>query len=151
LWEVTTQTQHSGEPILPHSTIATSTQDQIAAMDARTKATWATTSAPHVAKVCFTPASIVAGQRQLALLHQLAQQPASSTNENCAETNDSISCKDGAPRMEFAYDSQHISVNMQSNFSAGGRTMVVTTILQSHWLAADCGEVPPATGLPLGK
>jgi hypothetical protein len=144
LWEVTSDSEHSGTPPIPAEALARMSPEQRAKLEAAMQQSMGPQH--RVAKRCVTQADIDKGFADMEHMGHgnCTQNVASSTSTLRAGT---FSCTgpentSGTYRVE-ARSRESVVANWDVTTSNAGNTMKMKSAMQGKWLGADCGSVKP--------
>ncbi len=144
LWEMTSDSEHSGTPPIPPEALARMSPEQRAKFEAAMQQSMGPRH--RVVKHCVTQADIDKGFEKMENMGhgKCTQNVASSTSTLRAGT---FTCNgpenaSGTYRFE-ARSPESVVANWDVTVSNAGRTMKVKSAMQGKWLGSDCGSVKP--------
>lgn len=144
LWELTSDSEHSGMPPIPPEALAKMSPEQRAKVEAAMKGS---TGPQHrVVKHCVTQQDIDRGFEKMDKMGEgkCTRTVLSSTATvregrfQCSGPRNSS----GAYRFE-ARSPESVVANWNMTMSNGGNTMTMKNNMQGKWLGAECGDVKP--------
>jgi hypothetical protein len=144
LWEMTSDSEHSGTPPIPPEALATLTPEQRAKLEAAMQQSMGPQH--RVMKHCVTQADIDKGFGEIEQMGhgKCTQKVASSTSTLRAGT---FSCT-GAETMSGTYrfeapSPEAMVAHWDMTMSNGDKSMQMKSVTQGKWLGADCGDLKP--------
>jgi Protein of unknown function (DUF3617) len=144
LWEMTSDSEHSGTPPIPPEALATLTPEQRAKLEAAMQQSMGPQH--RVMKHCVTQADIDNGFGEIERMGhgKCTQKVASSTSTLRAGT---FSCT-GAETMSGTYrfeapSPEAMVAHWDMTMSNGDKAMQMKSVTQGKWLGADCGDLKP--------
>jgi uncharacterized protein DUF3617 len=141
LWEMTSDTEHSGAPPLPPAVLAQMSPEQRAKIEAAMKGAMGPQHGVH--KHCVTQDDIARGfEKMPGQCTQTVTSSSATTREGTFQCSGS-NISSGSYRVR-ASSPESVVVDVNVTMSNAGSAMTRKTTGQGKWLGADCGDVKPS-------
>jgi hypothetical protein len=144
LWEVTSDSEHSGALPIPPEALERLTPDQRAKVEA---AMQQSTGPRHrVTKHCMTQADIDKGFARIGEMEgaQCTRTVTASTSTLRAGTFTCTGVENASGTFRFeAKSTEAVVGTFNATVGGSGKAMTIKSDFQSKWLGADCGDVKP--------